>query len=358
MIWLKKKWYVIQTYSGLEEKIKESIEKKRDTLNLERLVGRVVIPEEVVVEPSKAHTVKHMLSQKAKLHVTTGDEVKKGDLLAEENPVKIRHSGTVEVVRNYRRIVVETLDSKYTKIYYIPEADKIESGIKSGVKIRQGMPFAKNTEYICEMDGTVLESVKVKKIVVKRTDDFEEDVYYVPLKLFLQSRASKRKEVEKNDEISEPLNLTADFDALVEVSDRGTRRILKLVNIKRRRLFPGYVFVEMALTDAAWNTIQSVPNVVHFVSSGAAPLPIKDKEARLILRLAGLESIEKSEKKAATVEIEYEIGEAVRIQSGAFSDFVGTISEINPEKHELKVMVNIFGRETPVVVHLSEIEKV
>jgi len=357
VICLKKKWYVIQTYSGLEEKIKESIEKKRDTLNLERLVGRVVIPEEVVVEPSKAHTVKHMLSQKAKLHVTTGDEVKKGDLIAEENPVKLRHDGIVDTIRNYRKIVVETLDSKYTKIYYIPEADKIESGIKSGVKIRQGMPFAKNGEYICEMDGTVLESIKVKKVIIKK-DDGEEDVYYVPLKLFLQSKASKGKEVEKGTEISEPLNLRAEFDALIEISDRGTRRILKLVNIKRRRLFPGYVFLEMAMTDAAWNTVQSVPNVVHFVSSGAAPLPIKDKEAKVILRLAGLETVEKADKKAATVEIEYEVGEAVRIKSGAFADFVGTISEIHPDKHELKVMVNIFGRETPVVVHLSEVEKV
>jgi transcriptional antiterminator NusG len=114
----------------------------------------------------------------------------------------------------------------------------------------------------------------------------------------------------------------------------------------------------MAMTDAAWNVVQSVPNVVHFVSSGAAPLPIKNKEAKVILRLAGLETVEKADKKAATVDIEYEVGEVVKIKSGAFADFVGTVSEIHPEKHELKVMVNIFGRETPVVVHLSEVEQV
>ncbi len=357
MIFLKKKWYVIQTYSGLEEKIKESIEKKRDTLGLERLVGRVVIPEEVVLDPTKAHTVKHLLSQKAKLHVVTGDEVKKGDLVAEEIPVKVKHDGIVEVVRNYRKIIVETMDGKYTKIYYVPEADKVESGIKSGVKIRQGMPFAKSGEYICEMDGTVLESLKVKKVVVRR-DDEEEDVYYVPLNLFLPSKAGKGKEVFRGVEISEPMNLKAEFDALIELSDRGTRRILKLVNVKRRRLFPGYVFVEMAMTEAAINAVQSVPNVVHFVSSGAGPIPIKPKEAKVILRLAGLETVEVSEKKAAVVEIEYELGDAVRLKEGAFADFVGNINEINPEKHELKVMVNIFGRETPVVVHVSEVEKV
>jgi len=357
VIFLKKKWYVIQTYSGLEEKIKESIEKKRDTLGLERLVGRVVIPEEVVLDPTKANTVKHLLSQKAKLHVVTGDEVKKGDLVAEEAPVKVKHDGVVEVVRNYRKIIVETLDGKYTKIYYVPEADKVESGIKSGVKIRQGMPFAKSGDYICEMDGTVLEALKVKKIVVRREDD-EEDVYYVPLNLFLSSKASKGKEVFRSIEISDPLQLSAEFDALVEVSDRGTRRILKLVNVRRRRLFPGYVFVEMAMTEAAIGAVQSVPNVVHFVSSGAGPLPITQKEARVILRLAGLETIEVSEKKPAVIEIEYEVGDAVRLTEGAFADFIGNINEINPEKQELKVMVNIFGRETPVVVHISEVEKV
>lgn len=358
MIFLKKKWYVIQTYSGLEGKIKESIEKKRDTFGLERLVGRVVIPEEVVLDPSNANTVKHLLSQKAKLHVATGDEVKKADLVAEEVPVKLKHDGVVEVIRNYRKIIVETLDGKYTKIYYVPEADKVESGIKSGVRIRQGMPFAKSGNYVCEMDGTVLESLKVKKIIVKRNDDDEEDVYYVPLKLFLPSKASKGKEVFKGVEIGDPLNLKAEFDALIEVSDRGTRRILKLVNVKRRRLFPGYVFIEMAMTEAALNAVQSVPSVVHFVSSGAGPLPIKDKEARVILRLAGLEAVEESKKKPTIAEIEYELGEAVKISEGAFSDFIGNISEIHLEKHELKVMVNIFGRETPVIVHISEVEKV
>jgi transcriptional antiterminator NusG len=98
--------------------------------------------------------------------------------------------------------------------------------------------------------------------------------------------------------------------------------------------------------------------VVHFVSSGAGPLPIKDKEAKVILRLAGLEAAEESKKKPTIVEIEYELGEAVKISEGAFADFIGNISEIHLEKHELKVMVNIFGRETPVIVHISEVEKV
>jgi len=357
VILLNKKWYVIQTYSGLEEKIKESIEKKRDSLSLERLIGRVVVPEEVVVEPSKSHSVKHIITQKAKIHVATGDEVKKGDLIAEEKPYRIRHTGEIKALRNYRRIVIETLDSKYSKTYYIPESCKVESGIKSGVKIRQGMPLAHEGEYVCEMDGTVLESKKVKRIMIER-EDGEEEVYYVPLKIFLSSKVKKGMNIEKGIVISEPLELKADFDALVEISERGNRKIIKLVNVRRRRLFPGYVFVEMAMTDEAWNAVHSIPNFIHFVSSGAAPLPIKNKEAKVILRLAGLESIKEGEKKPAKVEIDYEIGDAVKIKSGAFVDFVGNVEKVNPEKHELKVMVNIFGRETPVVVHVNEVEKV
>ncbi len=358
MIPLKKKWYVIQTYSGLEESIRENVEIKRDSLNMGHLIGRVVIPEEVVIDPANAQTVRYVVSPNAKLHVGTGDEIKKGTVIAEESPIRVRYHGNVVELRNYRKIMIETLDGKYVKSYFIPETNKVESGIKPGVKIRQGMPLAKEGDFICEMDGTVLVSQRVKKIVIKRDEEGKQDTYYIPLDIYESSKIKRGEFFKEGVELSGKQDYKADFDGLAEVIDQGTRKTIKLVKVKRRRLFPGYVFVEMAMTDASWHTIFSIPNVINFVSSGGAPQPIKSAEAKAIMRLAGLEAPEKSEKKAAKVEIEFEISEVVRIKAGAFADFMGTIDEINHEKHELKVMVNIFGRETPVLVHVSEVERV
>jgi transcriptional antiterminator NusG len=355
---LKKKWFVIQTYSGLEDTIREAIEQKRDALNMTHLLGRAVVPEEVIIDPVNTQTERYPFSPNAKLKVTTGDEVRKGQVLGEEQPIRIRHAGEVKETRNYRKIMVETLDGKYVKTYYVPESSKIETGIKSNVRIRQGMPLAKEGDFTCEMDGTVLSSQKVKRLVVSRKDEEKDDIYYLPLELFESSRIKKGKPFKEGEQLCAAQPFPAAFDGLVEVIEQGTRKTVKLVKIRKRRLFPGYVFIEMNMTDLSWNAVKSVPNVINFVSSGGAPIPMKDNEAKVVMRLAGFETVEKSVAKTAKMEFDFSVGEVVKINTGPFADFMGTINEINLEKRELKVMVNIFGRETPVFVHLNEIEKI
>lgn len=355
---MQKKWFVIQTYSGLEESIRELVEIKRDSLNMTHLVGRIVIPEEVVIDPVSTKTERYVVNPGAKLHVNTGDEVKKGDILAEESPIRVRHSGTVKELRNYRKIMVETLDGKYIKNYYIPETSKIETGIKAGIRIRQGLPLAKEGKFICEMDGTVIVSQRVKKISIGRHEEEKDDSYHIPLDIFDSVKIKKGKVFKEGEDLCGPYLFKSAFDGLVEIIDQGTRKTLKLVRVKRRRLFPGYIFAEMAMTNASWHAIYSIPNVINFVSSGGAPMPLKANEVKVILRLAGLETLEKGEKKSAKVEIKFNVGEVVRVKEGAFADFTGIISEISLEKQELRVMVNIFGRETPVLVHVSEVSKI
>jgi len=354
---LKKKWFVLQTYSGLEDSILENAEKKRDSLNLGHLIGRIVIPEEMIIDPTNPHQTRYVLSPSAKFHVSNGDEVKKADVLADEPAVKVRYAGEVKELRNYRKIMIETPDAKYTKTYFIPETAKVETGLKVGFKIRQGMPLSKSDEHICEIDGTVIVFLRVKKVVIVRDSKKDSDVYYIPLELYDKTRVKKGARFKEGQALSEDLVVSADYDGLVEVSEHGGRKSLKVVKVKRRKLFPGYIFVEMSMTDASWNAIRSIPNVINFVSSGGAPIPIKDREARVIKRLAGIETTEKAEKKAARIEIDFHLGEVVKIKDGPFADFSGAIEDINPERQELKVMVNIFGRETPVMVHLSEVQK-
>lgn len=348
----------MQTYSGLEDTIKEAVDLKRDTLNLTHILGRVVVPEEVIIDPVNTQTIRYPFSPNVKLHVATSDEVKKNQVLGEEQPIRVRHAGEIIETRNYRKIMIETLDGKYVKTYYIPESSKIETGIKSNVRIRQGMPLAKEGDYTCEMDGTVLASQKVKRLVIKRKDEGKDDIYYIPLELADSTKIKKTKVFKEGEQICAAQSFPADFDGLVEVIEQGTRKTVKLVKIKKRRLFPGYVFLEMNMTDQSWNMIKSVPNVINFVSSGGAPIPLKDSEANLIKQLAGLETYDKATQKTAKLEFDYTIGEVVKINTGPFAEFVGGINEINLEKREIKVMVNIFGRETPVMVRLDEIEKV
>jgi transcriptional antiterminator NusG len=355
---LKKKWFVIQTYSGLEDTIRELVDQKREALNLSHLIGRVAVPEEVIIDPVNTQTERYPFSPNAKIKVSTGDEVKKGQVLGEEQPIRLRYAGEVKESRNYRKIMVETLDGKYVKTYYVPESSKIESGIKSNVRIKQGMPLAREGDHVCEMDGTVLSSQKVKRLVVRRKDDSKDDIYYIPLDLFVATHIKKGKAFKEGEQLCEAQPLTAAFDGLVEVIEQGTRKTVKLVKIKKRRLFPGYIFIEMNMTDLSWNAIRTIPNVINFVSSGGAPIPMKDSESRAIMHLAGFETPDKAAPKTAKIEFDFAVGEAIKITTGPFADFVGKISEINLEKRELKVMVAIFGRDTPVFVPLNEIEKV
>jgi transcriptional antiterminator NusG len=120
----------------------------------------------------------------------------------------------------------------------------------------------------------------------------------------------------------------------------------------RRKLFPGYVFAQMDLTEEMRNLIQHISGVTHFLGSsshGAGPVPLRDEEVERILRTIGEE--------AAKPKAAWEVGQAVRITEGPFSEFSGKIVEVNPERETVKVQVAIFGRETPVEVEFTQIER-
>ncbi len=194
------------------------------------------------------------------------------------------------------------------------------------------------------------------KRVVVQTDSGEEDVYYVYREMFDSSVFKKEVSVKAGDLLAEGKKYRALSSGKVEVRDLGTRKEILISKTKRRKLFPGYVFIEMIMNDEAYSFVRSVPGVYGFLSEGRRPAPVKDREARAILRLAGLEEYET--KKAAKIEFEFSVGDTVKIISGPFEDFTGVVKEIDPEKQELKVSVTIFGRETPVELHVSEVEKI
>lgn len=118
----------------------------------------------------------------------------------------------------------------------------------------------------------------------------------------------------------------------------------------RRKIYPGYVFVEMEVSDRSWYVVRNTPGVTGFVGSATKPVPLEPQEVRRILKSQGIE-------KEVRPQISVEIGEQVRIISGPFDNFYATITEINNEKGTLKGLIDMFGRETSVEVDYSQIEK-
>jgi transcription termination/antitermination protein NusG len=118
----------------------------------------------------------------------------------------------------------------------------------------------------------------------------------------------------------------------------------------KRKVFPGYVLIEMELDDSTWYLVKSTTGVTGFVSSGNKPVPLLEKEIRLIL-----DSVEGN---APTPVIKFEKGEVVRVTSGPFTEFTGKIEEVNADKEKLKVLISIFGRDTPVELDFQQVEKV
>lgn len=126
---------------------------------------------------------------------------------------------------------------------------------------------------------------------------------------------------------------------------KGTKRIEK-----KRKMFPGYVFLEMELDDESWYAIRQTPGVARFIGTKIKPTPVSDREMQRVLKQIGV--------KGEKLEVAFERGESVRVISGPFRGYTGTVDEINVDKGTLKVLINIFGRDTPVEVNFEHAEKV
>ena len=122
--------------------------------------------------------------------------------------------------------------------------------------------------------------------------------------------------------------------------------------ISERKFFPGYVLVEMDMTDDSWHLVKNMPKVTGFVGGTAHhPTPITDREVQNILDQIQ-EGVEKPKPKVL-----FEVGEGVRVKEGPFTDFHGNVEEVNYEKSKIRVSVSIFGRSTPVELEFSQVEK-
>ena len=128
---------------------------------------------------------------------------------------------------------------------------------------------------------------------------------------------------------------------------------IKIKSGKRKvveeKVYPGYVLVEMVVTDDSWYVVRNTPNVTGFIGAGTTPVPVSKQEIESLMK--------RMEVKEPQYKIEVKVGELVKITDGPFKDFDGQVSEIDEEKGKVKVLVNMFGRDTPVELDSLQIKK-
>ncbi|MBQ1330350.1 MAG: transcription termination/antitermination protein NusG, partial [Desulfovibrio sp.] len=134
-------------------------------------------------------------------------------------------------------------------------------------------------------------------------------------------------------------------ERVIELSKTGSKRTAT------RKFYPGYVMVNMIMTEFSWNLIQSIPKVTGFVGGKNRPTPMKDSEAERILALM------ETRKESPRPKFSFDRGDEVRIIDGPFSGFNGVVDEVNYDKGKLRVSVSIFGRQTPVELDFVQVSK-
>lgn len=143
----------------------------------------------------------------------------------------------------------------------------------------------------------------------------------------------------KNRELEEYFfDIVVPMEEQIEIKE-GKRK----ANLKK--VFPGYVLIKMIVTEETWYIVRNTRGVTGFVGSGTDPIPLTDEE----IRAMGFES---------SINVDYDVNDSVQILNGPFKDSIGTVQEINKEKHKVKVLISMFGRETPVELEFSQIQKV
>ena len=144
----------------------------------------------------------------------------------------------------------------------------------------------------------------------------------------------------KNQELEEYFfDIVVPMEEQIEIKD-GKRK----ANLKK--VFPGYVLVKMIVTEESWYIVRNTRGVTGFVGSGTDPIPLTNEE----IRNMGFET--------TIINVDYEVNDSVKVVNGPLSGFIGTVQEINKEKHKVKVLVSMFGRETPVELEFSQVKKI
>ena len=152
-------------------------------------------------------------------------------------------------------------------------------------------------------------------------------------------KANLDKIIENRGLQDQILEVIVPMEEQIEIKDGKRKTSLK-------KVFPGYVLVKMYMNDDTWYVVRNVRGVTGFVGPGAKPEPLTDQE----IMSMGIEEIE--------IVVDFEVGDNIKVTSGPLKDFIGVVEEINMEKHKVRVLVSMFGRETPAELEFTQIQKI
>lgn len=152
-----------------------------------------------------------------------------------------------------------------------------------------------------------------------------------------------KQTIEANDVSDKILQVLVPSQEKIQVKDGKKKTIVE-------KVFPGYVLIQMEMNDDTWNLVRNTEGVTKFLGTGRRPNPLSDEQVKSIIAYTQV--------KQPTFTTGYSVGDAVKVNDGPFKEFVGKISEINQDKGQVKVLLTVFGRETPVLLDLLQISRV
>ncbi len=353
-----KRWYIIQTYAGSELKVKEELERRVVELDLGSRIEKFKVDheetyflapvEEVITSKSRrGQTGEYRVPYNYELAIESNRRIKSGDLIAYKPPNYLEFDATVKGITPLQRVIIE-MTNRNEEVYLIPADRHIRRDIRVGEKIRGGIPLTTDKEFIAETKGKIVLRDRVKKIELEK-EDGEVVTKIIPERYLVRLHEGMR--LKKGDLLEREDRITSKAAGLVKVKEYKDKRVVSVQRIEKRRLFPGYIFARMEMNEQMLKLVEGLR--CRFV--GSPPLPVPEREMKVVKRKAGLEEIPKQER--PRVEVDFEVGEVVEIIEGPFADFTGEIREIDKENEEVTVMVRIFGRETPVKLGFEGIEK-
>ncbi len=364
----RKRWYAIQTHTGSELRLKEELEERVRRLGWEKYFEPIKVGdreelffvpvEEVVTSRSvRGRTTDYRVPYEYDLLVANNTRIQRGELLARKPPRHLPEAAEVLSVEPYWRIIVETLNHT-EKAYLVPQSKILRRDVRVGSRVRPGLPMTVDADerYSFDQQGEIVAREKVKKVTVRYESGKGEELI-VPEAL-LPPRVRVGAKLPAGAEIEQEHKIYAGASGLVKVREYKDKRVVTIQRIEKRRLIPGYVFAKMGLDEEQMRElVRGLERAARFVGSRTVPVPIDGPEATVLGRLTGGLAAPAPEGKPK-VEVGFEVGEVVQIVEGPFADFTGEIKEIDKEAEEAVVMVRIFGRETPVRISLSGIEKI
>ncbi len=359
-----KKWYAIQTQAGSELKVKEELEKRVRELGLEdkfekfRMNGEesyfLVPVEEVITSKSqRGRAAEYRVPYEYELRIEPNQRIRRGELLAVKPERRIDFDAKVLKIETLQRVIIE-LTNRNEEVYNIPEDKRIRRDIRVGEKIPAHVPLTSDSDprFFTKAKGKVVARERIKRITLERLDDGQIVIEEIP-----ERYVAKLKEgmvLRKGDLLEKEDRIYSKASGMVKIKEYKDKRVVTIQRIEKRRFFPGYLFAKLEMSEEVMELLDGIK--ARFV--GNPPLPLPDDEMKVVQRKAGiLEAPTVPKREGPVIEVDFEVGEVVRIVEGPFADFTGEIVEIDKEKEEVTVMVKIFGRETPVKLGFEGIEK-